>query len=94
MLTYLLFFKTAFIWFIARPLKIVDEPQKANTIVVFGGGVGETGSPGKSTIERARYAVELYQQGYAKKIIFSSGYTFRYNDAENMKLFAGNNEEE
>lgn len=88
LLAYLLFFKTPFIWFIASPLKIVDEPQKADVIVVFGGGVGEAGSPGKSTIERARYAVELYKHGYAKKIIFSSGYTFNYNDAENMKLFA------
>ena len=86
--SFLLFFKTSFIWFIASPLKIVNEPQKADVIVVFGGGVGETGSPGKSTIERARYAVELYKNGYAKKIIFSSGYTFHYNDAENMKLFA------
>lgn len=88
LLGYLLFFKTPFIWFISSPLKIVDQPQKSDAIVVFGGGVGETGSPGKSTIERARYAVELYKQGYAKEIIFSSGYTFRYNDAENMKLFA------
>ncbi len=88
LLAYLLFFKTPFIWFIASPLKMVDEPQKSDAIVVFGGGVGETGSPGKSTIERARYAVGLYKQDYAKKIIFSSGYTFRYNDAENMKLFA------
>jgi len=85
---YLLLFRTPFIWFVASPLKIVDEPQKSDAIVVFGGGVGETGSPGKSTVERARYAVELYKQGYAKKIIFSSGYTFHYNDAENMKLFA------
>ena len=88
LLVYLLFFKTPFIWFIASPLKIVNEPQRSDAIVVFGGGVGETGSPGKSTIERARYAVELYKQDYAKTIIFSSGYTFRYNDAENMKLFA------
>lgn len=85
-LLYLLLFKTSFIWFIAEPLRIVDEPRKVDAIVVFGGGVGETGSPGKSTIERARYAEELYKQGYAKKIIFSSGYTLRYNDAENMKL--------
>jgi len=85
---YLLFFKTPFIWFVSSPLKIVDEPQKSEAIVVFGGGVGETGSPGKSTIERARYAVELYKQDYAKKIIFSSGYIFYYNDAENMQLFA------
>lgn len=69
-LGYLLFFKTPFIWFVASPLKIVDKPQKADVIVVFGGGVGETGSPGKSTIERTRYAVELYKQDYAKKIIF------------------------
>ena len=88
LLLYLLLFHTPFLWFIASPLKLVDKPQNADAIVVFGGGVGETGSPGKSTVERARYAVELYKQGHAKKIIFSSGYTFRYNDAENMKLFA------
>jgi uncharacterized SAM-binding protein YcdF (DUF218 family)/glycosyltransferase involved in cell wall biosynthesis len=87
-LSYLFFFRTPFIWFIAAPLKIVNEPQKADTIVVFGGGVGETGGPGKSTIERARHAVKLYKQGYAEKIVFSSGYIFHYNDAENMKLFA------
>lgn len=88
LLLYLLFFKTYFVWFLASPLKISDVPRKADAIVVFGGGVGETGSPGKSTIERARYAGELYFKGYADKIIFSSGYTYIYNDAENMKLFA------
>jgi len=85
---WILFFKTPFIWFAAVPLNISQAPHSADAIVVFGGGVGETGSPGKSTIERARYAVELYKEKYAKKIIFSSGYTYRYNDAENMKLFA------
>lgn len=87
-LVYFLLFKSSFIWFLAEPLRIVNIPQKADVILVFGGGVGESGSPGKSTIERARYAVELYKQGYADKIIFSSGYTYVYNDAENMKLFA------
>jgi uncharacterized SAM-binding protein YcdF (DUF218 family)/glycosyltransferase involved in cell wall biosynthesis len=87
-LLYLLLFKTPFIWFLASPLRIDDVPQKADVIVVFGGGVGETGSPGKSTIERPRYAVKLYKEGYAKKIIFSSGYTYIYNDADNMRLFA------
>jgi len=87
-LLYLILFKTPFIWFLARPLKISDEPQHADAIVVFGGGVGETGSPGKSTIERARYAAGLYQEGYADNIVFSSGYTYIYNDAENMKLLA------
>jgi uncharacterized SAM-binding protein YcdF (DUF218 family) len=88
LLLYLVLFKTSFVWFLASPLKISDSLQKADAIVVFGGGVGETGSPGKSTIERARYAVELYKLGYANKIIFSSGYIYIYNDAENMKLFA------
>jgi len=87
-MAYLLLFKMPLIWFIAEPLKLADKPQQADAIVVFGGGVGETGSPGKSTIERARYAVQLYKQDYAKNIIFSSGYTYRYNDAENMKLLA------
>ncbi|NQU73225.1 MAG: YdcF family protein, partial [Candidatus Omnitrophica bacterium] len=87
-LLYLLFFETPFMWFLTGPLKISQVPQKADVIVVFGGGVGETGSPGKSTIERARYAAELYNEGYADKIIFSSGYFYIYNDAENMKLIA------
>jgi len=87
-LLYLLLFKSPFIWFLASPLKISDVPKKADAIVVFGGGVGETGSPGKSTIERARYAADLYNKGYADTIIFSSGYTYIYNDAENMRLVA------
>lgn len=88
LLTYLLLFYTPFIWFLASPLKISQAPVKADAIVVFGGGVGEGGSPGKSTIERARYAAELYKNGYANHVIFSSGYTYKYNDAENMKLIA------
>ena len=90
MLVFLWFgiFHTPLLWFFASPLEIFNTPQKTDAIVVFGGGVGESGSPGKSTIERARYAMELYKDGYAKKIVFSSGYTYTYNDAENMKLFA------
>lgn len=87
-LVYMILFKTPFIWFLASPLRISEGPQKADAIVVFGGGVGESGSPGNSTIERARYAAGLYKAGYAHKIIFSSGYTYNYNDAENMRLIA------
>jgi len=85
---YLVFLHSPFIWFLASPLKITDKPEKADAIVVFGGGVGEGGSPGKSTIERARYSVDLYNEGFAHNILFSAGYTYKYNDAENMKLFA------
>jgi len=87
-LLYFLLFNTPFLWFFASPLKISETLQKADVILVFGGGVGETGSPGKSTIERAKYAAELYKKDYANKVIFSSGYTYTTNDAENMKLFA------
>ncbi len=87
-LTYFLLFRSPLIWFLASPLKISQAPQQADVIVVFGGGVGEGGSPGKSTIERARYAAELYKNGYARHIVFSSGYIYKYNDAENMKLIA------
>jgi uncharacterized SAM-binding protein YcdF (DUF218 family)/glycosyltransferase involved in cell wall biosynthesis len=87
-LSYIALFYTPVLWWAASPLKISQAPERADAIVVFGGGVGETGSPGKSTIERAIYSAELYNDGYANRIIYSSGYTWKYNDAENMKLIA------
>ena len=88
LILYLVMFHSPFIWLVAGPLKIEQAPRKVDAIVVFGGGVGETGSPGKSTIERARFSAELYKKGFSERIIYSSGYTFKYNDAENMKSFA------
>jgi len=85
---YLVLFYTPLIWFLASPLKITNKPQKADAIVVFGGGVGEGGRPGPGTTERAGYSVELYKKGYARQIIFSSGYTYKYNDAETMMHLA------
>ena len=85
---YLLLFYTPLIWLIGDPLRIGQIPQKADVIVVFAGGVGETGSPGKSTIERARYSVDLFNKGYSDTIIYSSGYRYKHTDASNMKQFA------
>ncbi|MFA4992209.1 MAG: YdcF family protein, partial [Candidatus Omnitrophota bacterium] len=31
---------------------------------------------------------ELYRDGYARKIMFSSGYAYVYNDSDNMRLMA------
>ena len=87
-LAYMVIFYTPLVWVLAEPLKIEDLPRRADAIVVLAGGVGETGSPGKSTIERARYSTDLFKKGYSEIIIFSSGYTYKYNDASNMKLFA------
>jgi len=81
-------FESSFLWFVASPLKIKDNPVKSDAIVVLAGGVGEIGRPGTSTVERARLSVELFKQGYAPCIIFSSGYTYKYKDTENMKTFA------
>jgi uncharacterized SAM-binding protein YcdF (DUF218 family) len=82
---YLLVFYTPLVWFLAEPLKIVDGPQKADAIVVFAGGVGESGKAAQGYEERVDYAVKLYNQGYARKIIFSSGYKFVFREAEVMK---------
>lgn len=76
------------IWWLASPLKLSDAPRRADAIVVFGAGVGETGAPGQNTIERSRYAAELYQARWAPAVIFSSGYIYSYQEAEDMQLIA------
>jgi len=85
---YLLVFYTPLIWFLANPLKIVQEPQKADCIVVFAGGVGESGQPGQGYEERVQYAADLYKQGYAKNLIFSSGSTYVFAETLIMKALA------
>lgn len=87
-LSYFIIFYSPLVWFLAEPLKISQSPEKVDAILVFGGGVGETGSPGKSTTERARLSVELYKRGFSQRIIYSAGFTYKYNDAEEMKRFA------
>jgi len=85
---YLLIFYTPLVWFLAEPLKITDAPRKADAIVVFAGGVGESGRAGQGYLERVGYAVELYKAGYAKNIIFSSGYMYVFKEPLVMKALA------
>lgn len=85
---WLLVFYTPLVWYAAEPLKIVDRPQKADAIVVFAGGVGESGKAGQGYEERVDYAVKLYRQGYAPHLIFSSGTQFVFNEADVMKSLA------
>lgn len=87
-LVYTLVFFSPLLWFLAAPLKIVEQPQKADAIVVFAGGVGESGKAGQGYEERVRRAVELYEKGYANYVIFSSGYTFVFREPEVMKALA------
>ncbi|MDD5545955.1 MAG: ElyC/SanA/YdcF family protein [Candidatus Omnitrophica bacterium] len=85
---YLIIFYTPLVWFLAGPLKITDVPRKADAIVVFAGGVGESGKVGQGYLERTEYAVELYKAGFAKNIIFSSGYMYIFKEPVMMKVIA------
>lgn len=85
---YLLIFYSPLIWFLASPLKISQAPEKADVIVALSGGVGESGKAGQGYEERVGYAFELYKQGYAKNIIFSSGYKFKFKETLVMKSLA------
>lgn len=81
-------FYTPLVWFLAEPLKIANHPEKADCIVVFAGGVGESGKAGQGYEERVDYAVKLFKQGHAGYLIFSSGYKFVFNEAAVMKYLA------
>lgn len=81
-------FYTPLMWFLGQPLKISDMPQEADAIVVFAGGVGESGKAEQGYEERVEHAVELYSKGFAKDIIFSSGYAFVYKEPLIMKALA------
>ena len=85
---YFLIFYTPLVWFLASPLKISHLPVKADCIVVFAGGVGESGKAGQGYEERVKYAVELYNKGYAKNLIFSSGYVYVFKEPYVMKALA------
>ncbi len=87
-LLYLGLFHTPALWWLASPLKIVESPVPADAIVVFAGGVGESGIAGQGYEERVQHAVELYRQGYAPQIIFSSGHTFAFRETDVMQALA------
>lgn len=88
MALYLLLFYSPFIWLVAEPLRVVAPPQRADAIVVFAGGVGESGKAGGGYQERVKHAVDLYRGGYSSRLIFSSGFVFAFKEAEVMKMLA------
>ncbi len=88
LIAYGLAFYTPVIWYAAGPLLISQPPVKADCIVAFSGGVGESGKAGQGYEERVEKAVELYSKGYADKLIFSSGHTYRFKETLVMKALA------
>lgn len=64
---------TPLVQFLASPLVVKDPLQKADAVVVLSGGWESKGKLGKSTLERYKYGVNLFQKGYGKYLIFSGG---------------------
>ena len=88
LILYLLIFQSPLVWWAAEPLRIVEPPQPADAVVVFAGGVGESGRAGGGVQERIAKAVDLYRDGVAPRLIISSGYVFTLREAEVMKTIA------
>jgi uncharacterized SAM-binding protein YcdF (DUF218 family) len=85
---YFILFYTPFIWWVAEPLRMEGHLKKADAIIVFAGGVGESGKAGQGYEERVKYAVELYKGGLADHIVFSSGYSYAFKETNVMKALA------
>ncbi len=83
-----LLFNTPMVWLFARPLVVSTPLEHADAIVVFAGGVGESGRAAESYQERTQQAVELYKHGIAPRILFVSGYTLTFQEADIMRLLA------
>jgi uncharacterized SAM-binding protein YcdF (DUF218 family)/glycosyltransferase involved in cell wall biosynthesis len=87
-IAYGVIFQTPIAWSLAAPLEIREEPRAADAIVVFAGGAGESGQAGGGYQERVKQAVDLYHQGLAPRMIFSSGFVFAFKEAEIMRGLA------
>lgn len=85
----LVLLQTPLLWWAASPLRLSDSPREADAIVVFAGGVGESGRAGEGYLERVKQAVQLYQEGYAPEILFLSGFTRTFHETDLMAMLAG-----
>src|SRR6478735_8391291 len=89
--TYFIVFHTQFVWWLAEPLKMSDQPRLADAIVVFAGGAGESGQAGGGYQERVKQAVDLYRAGFAPRMIFSTGFVFAFQEGQLMRSVAIDN---
>ena len=85
---YVAVFQSPLVWTLAEPLRIVEQPRAADAIVVFAGGVGESGRAGGGYQERVALAADLFQAGHASNLVFSSGFAFFLKEADLMKTLA------
>jgi glycosyltransferase involved in cell wall biosynthesis len=85
---FILVFHTPFVWWLAEPLRMQAAPQPSDAIVVLAGGVGESGKAGGGYQERVKRGVDLFRAGWAPRLVFVSGYTFVFQEAEVMGQLA------
>lgn len=85
---YVVIFQLPTLWFVAAPLRVEESPQPADAIVVFAGGVGESGDIGGGYQERIERAIDLYRLGLSQKIVISSGFVFRFKETDIMAAIA------
>ena len=85
---YALVFHTNLVWLMAEPLKVATPVTTADAIVVFAGGVGESGKAGGGAQERIAHAIDLYKAGVSQHLVLSSGYVYSFREAEVMRMTA------
>jgi len=91
LIAYLAIFQTNLVWWLAEPLKMSEPAVPSDAIVVFAGGVGESGRPGVAGQERIAKAIELFKAGVAPRMIISSGFVLALREAQVMKATAVDN---
>ncbi len=72
----------------ALPLLVRDPLTRADCILVLGGGVDEYGRPTSSTAERVWYGVGLYREGFADRLLFSTGAPGGSSESKTMERLA------
>ncbi len=85
---YVVVLHSPLVWWVAAPLAQADALKTADAIVVFAGGVGESGKAGQGYVERVERASQLYHQGLAPVVVLSSGYVYAINETELMQSLA------
>jgi uncharacterized SAM-binding protein YcdF (DUF218 family)/glycosyltransferase involved in cell wall biosynthesis len=88
LLVYAALFWSPLPWMAAESLQVAAAPGRADAIVVLAGGVGESGRGAQGYQERVKKAVELYRAGRADSMIFSTGWTYTFHEADLMEALA------
>jgi uncharacterized SAM-binding protein YcdF (DUF218 family) len=88
LVVYLVIFQTNAVWWLASPLRMSEPPAASDAIVIFAGGVGESGRAGVGVQERVSKAVSLFHDGVAPRLIISSGFVYTLREAEVIKAIA------